>query len=128
MNKEKDLSKYQVRTDLAIDYVEEKKELEGVNHSTRIVDDIKITTVDLDNNNVLGKKRGKYITLEFEDVTDLDNRQKIIKILTSVLESILNLYDTIMGNSPAKRKSFIMQNARQYKLTGDDSDYSEGDE
>ena len=58
---------------------------------------------------------------------DPDTRE-LVQLTTDDLESILNLYDTIMGNSPAKRKSFIMQNARQYKLTGDDSDYSEGDE
>lgn len=97
MNKEKDLSKYQLRTDLAIDYVEEKKELKGVKHSTKIIDDIKITTVELDANNILNKKRGKYITLEFEDVTDIDNREKVINILTSVLEGILNLNKDSFG-------------------------------
>ena len=30
MNKEIDLSKFQIRTDLAIDHIEEKKELKGV--------------------------------------------------------------------------------------------------
>jgi len=97
MNKEVDLSKYQIRTDLAIDYVEEKKELKGVKHKTEIIDDIIVTTVNLSDKNILNKKKGKYITLEFEDVTDKDNRDKVIKILTKVLKEILNLKKDSFG-------------------------------
>jgi hypothetical protein len=77
MNNEVDLSKYQIRTDLAIDYVEEKKELKGVKHNTKIIDNIKVTNVNLSKNNILNKKEGKYITLEFEDVTDTNNTDVI---------------------------------------------------
>ena len=78
MNKEVDLSKYQIRTDLAIDYVEEKKKLKGVKHKTEIIDNIKVTNVELDSINALNKKKGKYITLEFDDVTDTNNREKVV--------------------------------------------------
>jgi len=97
MNNEIDLSKYQIRTDLAIDYVEEKKELKGVKHSTKIIDDIKITDVELSDNNVLNKKKGKYITLEFEDVTDIENREKVTNILTDILKKILKLNKDSFG-------------------------------
>ncbi|MBQ9071826.1 MAG: GPR endopeptidase [Bacilli bacterium] len=97
MNKEVDLSKYQIRTDLAIDYVEEKKELEGVKHKTEIIDGITVTNVSLSDNNVLKKKKGKYITLEFEDVTDRDNREKIINVLTSILKKMLKLNKDSFG-------------------------------
>ena len=63
----------------------------------------------------------------WESTMDPDTRE-LIQLTTDDLESILELYDTIMGNSPVKRKSFIMQNARQYRLVGEDSDYAEGDE
>ena len=97
MNKEVDLSKYQIRTDLAIDYVEEKRTLEGVNYKTNTINGIKVTNVVLKKKNALNKKKGKYITLEFEDVTDKDNRQRIIKTLTLVLKKILKLDKTSFG-------------------------------
>ena len=59
MNNEIDLSKYQIRTDLAIDYVEEKIKLKGVKHNTKIIDNVKITNVELDSLNALNKKKGK---------------------------------------------------------------------
>ena len=97
MKKEIDLSKYQIRTDLAIDYVEEKRTLEGVNYKTNTINGIKVTNVVLKKKNALNKKKGKYITLEFEDVTDKDNRQRIIKTLTLVLKKILKLDKTSFG-------------------------------
>ena len=97
MNNEIDLSKYQIRTDLAIDDVEEKKGLNGVKHNTEIIDDIKITNVELDEINDLNKKKGKYITLEFEDVTDTSNREKVTKVLTNILKDILKLNNKSFG-------------------------------
>lgn len=97
MNKEIDLSKYQIRTDLAIDYVEEKSELKGVKHRTDIIDGITVTNVELEENNILNKKKGKYITLEFEDVTDKDNREKVINTLTLVLKKMLKLKKDSFG-------------------------------
>lgn len=96
MNSEHDLDKYQIRTDLAIDYVEEKQELKGVNHKQEIIDGIKVTNVELESNNDLKKKKGKYITLEFDDCTDIKNVEKLINTLTIVLKKMLNL----------KKKSF----------------------
>lgn len=101
MDKEVDLSKYQIRTDLAIDYVEGEKELKGVKYKTETIDKIKVTNVELDDNNALNKKKGKYITLEFEDVTDSNNREKIINTLTFVLKKLLkpnkNSFGLVIG-------------------------------
>ena len=97
MNKEVDLSKYEIRTDLAIDYVEEKKELEGVDYKTNIINGIKVTNVVLKEKNVLNKKKGRYITLEFDDVTDINNREKVIKTLTLVLKKILKIKKDSFG-------------------------------
>ena len=97
MNKEVDLSKYQIRTDLAIDYVEENKELKGVKHKTEVVNGIKVTNVELDDDNELSKKKGKYITLEFEDVTDYKNREKIIDTLTFVLKKLIKPKKNSLG-------------------------------
>ena len=97
MDKEVDLSKYQIRTDLAIDYVEEQKKLKGVKHKTETINNIKVTNVELDSENDLNKKKGKYITLEFEDVTDYNNREKIIDTLTNELRKLLKLNENSFG-------------------------------
>ncbi len=101
MNKEVDLSKYQIRTDLAIDYVNENKELKGVKYKTEVVNGIKVTNVELELENELSKKKGKYITLEFEDVTDYKNRDNIISTLTFVLKKLIkpkkNSFGLIVG-------------------------------
>lgn len=89
MNNEKDLEKYSIRTDLAVDYLKYKN-LDGVKAKTRIKDGITITKVYLNKKNILNKKKGKYITLEFEDCTDSINKDKIIKALTMELKKIFN--------------------------------------
>ena len=97
MDKEVDLSKYQIRTDLAIDYVEEKKELKGVSYNTTLEDGITITNVELDEINDLNKKKGKYITLEFDDITDTNNRKLVEECLTKVLKRMLKIKKNSLG-------------------------------
>ena len=91
MNKEIDLSKYQIRTDLTIDSIEDNKELNGVKSKTYTLNNVKITEVILNKENELKKKKGKYITLEFEDVTDKDNMNKLIDTLTTTLKKIVKV-------------------------------------
>ena len=88
----KDLSKYQIRTDLAIDEISMNK-LNGVKHNTITKNNITITTVNLEETNDLNKKKGTYITLEFEDSTDSKNQEKIIDILTNELKKTLKIDD-----------------------------------
>lgn len=89
MNHEIDLSKYQIRTDLAIDVIDEKRHLKGVRQSVRNIDDITVTDVYLKENNVLGKKSGNYITIEFEDVTDSNNYNKVKGVVIKTLKKML---------------------------------------
>lgn len=101
MDNEKDLSKYQIRTDLAIDALGEKKKLNGVKYKTEEINNIVVTEVQLDEKNELNKKKGKYITLEFEDITDSKNQEKVFETLTMVLRKMLKLkkdsYGMIIG-------------------------------
>ncbi len=90
MNKEVDLSKYQLRTDLAIDEIQKEEKLKGVKYKTDNINNIKITNVELEKDNDLNKKKGKYITLEFEDITDSKNESNVIKTLTLVLKKMIN--------------------------------------
>jgi len=101
MNKEKDLSKYQIRTDLTIDELEKDKKLKGIKIKDRVINEVKITDVDLEEKNALGKKKGKYITLEFDDITDSENADKVTDVLIEVLKEIINIkkdsYGLIVG-------------------------------
>lgn len=53
--------------------------------------DIVVTTVvlDEDNSNLLAKKAGDYITIEFEDVTDSGNSLKVEEVFTKELKKLL---------------------------------------
>ena len=97
MNREIDLSKYQIRTDLAIDEIEQNVQLKGIRSSQKNIEDINVTEVILDENNALGKKKGKYITLEFEDITDSQNADKVCSVLEAVLKNIIEIKEDSYG-------------------------------
>ena len=90
MNHEIDLKKYDIRTDLVLDSIE--------NSSSNIKSDvyekegIKVTKVDVDDNSsiLLNKKKGKYITIEFDDVTDSGNRNNVKEIFTNELRYMID--------------------------------------
>ena len=79
-----DLSRYNIRTDLAIELVKEGIE-------TKQIGKIKITNVSLDKMRAkkIAKKAGNYITMEFPDITDYDNSQKIKTIFADELKRLL---------------------------------------
>jgi len=87
------MKKYQVRTDLAIESVENITD--EYNVEEKVIDNIKITEIIIDESyeEKLNKKKGTYITIEFDDVTDYNNRQKIIKVFTSELRKLMNIYN-----------------------------------
>lgn len=88
-----DLSKYKIRTDLAVEVV--KDGIKGVTSNVRIEHNIKITDVDIDYNGskMIGKKPGSYITIEFEDITDKDNFDNVLKIFIRELKTLINKFD-----------------------------------
>lgn len=90
MNHEIDLKKYDIRSDLVLDSIENN----GSNIKSDIYekDGIKVTKVevDKDNSSLLNKKEGKYITIEFDDVTDSGNRDKVKDLFTSELKGMLD--------------------------------------
>ncbi len=79
-----DLSKFEVRTDLAIELVDE-----GI--KSKKIGDIKVTDITLDakKGEQIGKKAGKYITIEFPDITDYDNSEQIKTIFSKELNNLL---------------------------------------
>lgn len=92
VNKEVDLSKYELRTDLAIESIESSSSIDGIEKSIKNVDDIKVTTVKVNEtgSKKINKKVGKYITVEFVDVTDSNNRKKVLDVFSVELKNLLN--------------------------------------
>ena len=78
-----DLNKYQLRTDLALDLLD--------NVPYKEVDNIRITDINVDSNlsKKINKKEGRYITIEFKDITDFNNSKKVKQIFSKYLKKLL---------------------------------------
>ena len=81
------LNKYNLRTDLMIEQI-----TKNIKSKTKIINDIKVKTIILKKNNELNKKEGKYITIEFNDITDINNSKNITKVFITELKKLLK-YD-----------------------------------
>ncbi len=92
MKHEVNLSLYNMRTDLTIETIKNNN-IQDVDVQERTVNDLKVTEVNIDTHSskILNKKVGKYVTIEFEDVTDSDNRLQVIKTFTEELSHFINL-------------------------------------
>ena len=86
MKHEIDLSKFQIRTDLAIEVIPQNLEIQ-----TKDYDNIKIQKVFIDEkaSKEINKKIGNYITIEFNDITDEYNGEKIKNIFVEELRELL---------------------------------------
>lgn len=85
MKHEVDLSKYEIRTDLVIE-----QEKENFINNEEEIDNIKITRTKLNKDNLIkNKEKGVYITIEFDDVTDSENYEKVKKILVNNLKYLI---------------------------------------
>lgn len=90
MKHEINLSNIDIHTDLAIDVIDKISSLDGVKQVIRNVDGVSITDVKLDKKNSLNKKEGNYITIEFDDVTDSTNYNKVKDVVKMELSSLLD--------------------------------------
>ncbi len=86
MKHEIDLSKYKIRTDLAIEAVPENLKIK-----TKEIDNIKTSKlyIDEETSKKINKKTGNYITIEFEDITDEYNKEKVKGIFIKELKQLL---------------------------------------
>lgn len=73
-----DLKKYEIRTDMAIDLTEKSKN--KFKTQTYNKKGVKVSWLNLDKDNDIGKKPGCYLTLEFNDVTDNDMKKKVAEV------------------------------------------------
>lgn len=85
-----DLEKYEIRTDMAIDLTEKDK----VNYKpkTYYKKGVKVSWIELDKNNNIGKKPGSYLTLEFGDVTDDDAKKIVSEVFKEELSAMLTKF------------------------------------
>ena len=85
MNHEVDLKNNILRTDLAVELIEKAP--------TKQIDDIKITNITLNKQEAeqINKKPGNYTTIEFEDVTDHTNNEKLKTVFAEELKELLKL-------------------------------------
>lgn len=86
-----DLSKYQIRTDLVIENIDTGTYNKKINVKN-IDDGIKVTTINVNDSleNELHKKKGIYITIEFEDITNHEDNLKVGSVLEEEIKNLLN--------------------------------------
>ena len=101
MNHEIDLSKYKVRTDLAIELVDESSNIDGIVFKKSVYEDIKITDVVVEENGSkqIEKKKGIYTTIEFTDVTDKTNQDNVLKVFVIKLREMLKKLELDISDS-----------------------------
>lgn len=89
MGHEIDLKNYEIRTDLVLETIENNNS--NIETETSKHGNIKVTKVfvDSDASTLINKKEGTYITIEFNDVTDTDNRSNVEEVFISELKELL---------------------------------------
>lgn len=108
-----DLKNYKVRTDLIVDSIGVEN-IQGIKQDIREFDNIKVTDITVTNDILeIAKKKGKYITISFSDVTDTSNRKQLENIVTLELTNLMN---HLKINSKAK---CLVVGLGNYKSTPD---------
>ena len=82
------MSKYDIRTDLVVDLIDESPSFE----KKKVIGNITISNIKLDSVNakIIGKKEGDYTTIYFDDITDSTNYDKVLDIMTSELSKMFS--------------------------------------
>ena len=89
MGHEIDLNKYNIRTDLVLDSIIGNEN--NIYHKVDNYGDISVNTVYIDDNNgkLINKKKGKYVTILFDDVTDSENRNNVEIVFKNELSKFI---------------------------------------
>ena len=75
-----DLSRYDLRTDLIIE-----ENINGIKNNSYDEDNIHVDDIVLESKNKLKRKKGKYVTITYNDITDSDNFSNVLKVLNKEL-------------------------------------------
>jgi len=91
MNNRINLSHFDIRTDLIIDNINEM-DSNVLEIEEYCEGDIRVSKIEIDSKNAkyLNKEVGKYITIEFEDSTNFEDREKIGKVVEKELKELFD--------------------------------------
>lgn len=81
---EVDLSKYNLRTDLIIESINENNLVNEYQENG-----VKVSEIILEKNNSLKKKEGVYVTISFNDITDSLNYKNVLNVLIDEIKKLL---------------------------------------
>ena len=121
MKHEIDLNKYNIRTDLILESIENNNN--KIDTITENHDGILVTSVNVDDksSSLLNKEKGKYTTILFEDATDSTNASKIEEVLISVLKEYIGNKNNILviglGNAKSTPDSLGPQTIEKLIIT-----------
>lgn len=82
------MDKYSIRSDLMIEAIDLSKENEGIVSEVKEVNNIKTTIVDITTDKAV-KKKGKYITIEFNDL--IEDKEDIKNEFSSSLKELFRI-------------------------------------
>lgn len=85
------LNKFELRTDLISEIISSNKIENNIISYVSKIDDITITEVEVkkQGEKLIGKKAGHYTTIEFKDITDYHNKEKVKKVFSDFLKNML---------------------------------------
>ena len=91
MKHEINLDKYPLRTDLALEVLENSEIKKTYHEKNKKYQNVKVSDIFIDQemSKVINKKIGRYITISFEDVTDHDNKKNVLRVFSKMFKTIL---------------------------------------
>lgn len=108
-----DLKNYKVRTDLIVESIGNDN-LDGILKKEKVIGNVKVSDITVKKDiKELNKKKGKYITISFSDITDTANRRNVEK---AVINELLHLMKV---NKIKKDDSCLVVGLGNYKSTPD---------
>ena len=86
MNNNIDLNKYNIRTDLIMELVEDKNNINSYEDNG-----INVSTFDVkeDISKRIGKKKGIYVTISFDDITNFESRERVGNVLEKEIKKMI---------------------------------------
>ena len=96
MGHEIDLNKYNIRTDLILESITDNDNY--IDTKTESYGDISVTSVNIDDNSskLINRKKGKYVTILFNDATDKENCDRIEEIFIKVFNDFVGDNNNIL--------------------------------
>ncbi len=96
MGHEIDLNKYNIRTDLILESITDNDNY--IDTKTENYGNISVTSVNIDDESskLINRKKGKYVTILFNDVTDKENCDRIEKIFIKVFNDFVGDNNNIL--------------------------------